>query len=423
MSGPFYGSLAASASVFVAILTALLVNNYVRVKSDRRQTENELNRIEEELEGLRDRRDDYEETVDTLVEKREDDYREKAEEQVNEFIESEIPSEYFQPIEKLSVVELYQDLIEFHDCESSEELEHSPINLHHRDVLEERMDEIENEVLNEVVPPFASKYEGEGWDPSTDPNRTSLVERLAEMDDEEEEDDEDIGSEDSGEEDSDPDIEVKAENLGRDALDLDDFLEKYKEEYGLDELDEKTKNKLSMFYDEVVDTNPNPRPYSSSPSAASALNTGPFDSLEPGFMDAALAASQAGAFEDPLADIDIPARNKVLGLNVRQQQKLEEARENLRDVNNEIQILEQRQGRLEREKERLHPEDLKPTLYANVATIFLSVVVPIAAYLNTVTEFTVSELAWVNIWMIAGSWLLGLIVVFAAIYLRITNDE
>jgi chromosome segregation ATPase len=132
MSGPFYGSLAASASVFVAILTALLVNNYVRVKSDRSQTESELNRIQEELEGLRDRRDDDEETIDTLVEKREADYREKAEKHVNEFIESEIPSEYIKPIEELSVDEFYQDLTEFHNCESSEELEHSPINLHHR---------------------------------------------------------------------------------------------------------------------------------------------------------------------------------------------------------------------------------------------------------------------------------------------------
>ena len=86
MSGPFYGSLAASASVFVAILTALLVNNYVRIKSDRRQTKNELNRIEENLDGIEERREDYQETVNNLVEKREADYKEKAEDQTDEFI-------------------------------------------------------------------------------------------------------------------------------------------------------------------------------------------------------------------------------------------------------------------------------------------------------------------------------------------------
>ena len=142
MSGAFYGSLAASASVFVAILTALLVNNYVQIKSDRRQIQYELNRIEADLNGLRDRRDDYQETVDNLVEKRESDYREKAKEQVDEFIDSEIPTEFTRPIEKLTIDELYQRLIDFHDCGSAEELEDSPVNFHHKEILEERMDEM-----------------------------------------------------------------------------------------------------------------------------------------------------------------------------------------------------------------------------------------------------------------------------------------
>jgi len=84
MSGPFYGSLAASASVFVAIHSALLVNNYVGIKSDWRQTENELNRVEEELNALKNRKEEKESIIDPLIKKREFDYLEKAEEQVDE---------------------------------------------------------------------------------------------------------------------------------------------------------------------------------------------------------------------------------------------------------------------------------------------------------------------------------------------------
>jgi len=225
MSGAFYGSLAASASVFVAILTALLVNNYVQIKSDRRHVKNELDRIEEDLEGLRDRRDDHQETVDNLVEKREADYREKAKKQVNEFIDNEIPSEYSKPIENLSVDELYQDLIDFHNYGSAEELEDSPINLHHRELLEEKIDDIEDKILNKIVLSFASKYEGEGWDPESDPYDTTLFEKSAEMEDEEDgnvkEEDEDEDQTEDGE--SDIVVEVDSE---RDILEEDEFIEK-----------------------------------------------------------------------------------------------------------------------------------------------------------------------------------------------------
>lgn len=75
MSGPFYGSLAASASVFVAILTALLVNNYVEIKSQRRQTETELERVREELDKFENRRDDHVQTIDELTGRREQRYK------------------------------------------------------------------------------------------------------------------------------------------------------------------------------------------------------------------------------------------------------------------------------------------------------------------------------------------------------------
>ena len=416
MSGAFYGSLAASASVFVAILTALLVNNYVQIKSDRRQIQYELNRIEADLNGLRDRRDDYQETVDNLVEKRESDYREKAKEQVDEFIDSEIPTEFTRPIEKLTIDELYQRLIDFHDCGSAEELEDSPVNFHHKEILEERMDEIEDKILTEIIPSFASKYEGDGWDPTSDSAHTSFFERVADLENEEGRSDEESVS---VEDDKVSDVEVKAEGIGREPLELSDFLNKYKQRYGIDDLDDKTQDFLEKQYEDVVDKNIYPNT-----SLSSSLNNTPnsYSSLQSGFIDAALTADSAGGIDDSLLKFPSVATNTVLGLNVQEQQRLEKAREDLQNKKNEIKIREQRRDRLKREQKQLDPEDLNTTLITNIITILLSVVVPIAAYLDTVTEFTISELSWVNIWMITGSWVLGLLIVFIAIYLRLNGD-
>lgn len=145
-------------------------------------------------------------------------------------------------------------------------------------------------------------------------------------------------------------------------------------------------------------------------------------------MDAMSTLAQSGAFDDPMAGMEFGAINSVLGLSVQEQQKLEKERDKLQEKKNEIGILEHRQNRLEREKERLHPEDLIPTLIANVATINLSVVIPIFAYLLFLTNTAVTVPSWariishteVNVFL---SWLLGLLVVFESIHARINDRE
>jgi len=425
MSGPFYGSLAASASVFVAILTALLVNNYVRIKSERRQTENELNRVGEELDALQDRKEKYKDIIDPLIEKRESDYREKAEEQVNEFTDSDTfweLEELNKPIEKLSVDELYQKLLDFHDCDSPQQLEEEPFEYRHRDILENRLDQIEDRILNDIIPSFAADYEGDGWESGLE--QAIQEKRETEQDGENTENPEETDTED-------PDIEVKAEMGSSDALDLEDFIEEYKQEYGLDHLHEKTIQKLEQQYNEVVDKPPSPdRPTGGvSDLIRPNRHSEPYNSLglssgfQQNFAEATMAAEELHSINEPFQGIDFGPNQSVLGLNSREKQKLEEAEQDHRDKEIEIKTLQQRKDRLEREKERLQPEDLNTTLYANVATIVFSVVVPIFAYLGTVSSFTISELAWVQTWMIAVSWLLGLFTVFAAIYLRINNDD
>lgn len=395
MSGPFYGSLAASASVFVAILTALLVNNYVQIKSDRRRTKNEIDRIEEDLKGLKDRRDDYEDSVDDLVKKRETDYKKKAEKQVKEFIESKVPAEYPKPIEDLDVEELYQDLIEFHGCEDADELEDSPINYHHRDILETRLAEIENKILNEYIPSFASSYEGDGWEYSFD------------------------------EDDDRPDA-FKKIMKERDPITLDEFIQEYKDEHDLKDLKDKTVDVLETEYERTVDRNPAPSSSSLDPRTSSSRN--PLGFPQQGLADAVFSAQRAQEMDQTLTGGNFPPSNRVLGLNAREQQNLEEARQSLRDAENEIETLIRRKDRLEREKAGLHPEDLIPTLIANVATILFSVVIPAVAYLLFVTNSTVSlpkqlsiiSHTEVNVFL---SWVLGLCIVFESIHARINDRE
>ncbi len=409
MSGPFYGALAASASVFVAILTALLVNNYVQIKSDRRRVKNELQRITEDLGGLRERKEDHEGKVDELVEKRESDYREKARERVDEFIDARIPPEDPRPIEKISVDELYAQLIASKDCESPEELEREPIEYRHQEILEDRMDEIENKILNSIIPSFASQYRGRGQ--SIDPGSEfkSFAERVEEKREEQDLQEDEQGDEDSEE----PDITIEAEF--KDPLSLEDFIEKYKEEYSLTDLDEKTVDALETQYEEVVDRS------ASIGDAASTLISGSAGS------SLARATSLAQEMREP-PEIDIPSPNAYVGLNPQEQQKLSQEQEKLRDVENEISILENREQRLKREKEGLHPEDLVPTLVANVATIILSVVIPVFAYLLFTTNTAVTVPSW--LWLISHtqvnvflSWLLGLCVVFESIHARINDRE
>lgn len=290
--------------------------------------------------------------------------------------------------------------------------------------MEERVDEIYDKILDDIILSFAKEYEGKGWNPDPEGEFTSLAEAVEEQE-QEEDDDSDSG------EDADSDITVKTGPRERDVLELEEFIEKYKEKHGLNTLHDKTRQVLKEQYRKVVDKNPNP--YSSSPSYGLGRRlerdiANPLDSLNQrpsGLQGLGFAVDEVDSMTEPMQGINFPSPEPVLGLNPKEKQKLEEEQENLREVKNEINILENREQRLKRELDGLNPEDLNTTLWANVVTIVLSVVVPVAAYLDTVTEFTIPQLHFINTEWIFTSWLIGLIIVFASIYWKINhgNDD
>jgi len=390
MSGPFYGSLAASASVFVAILTALLINNYVEIKSQRRQTETELERVREELDKFENQRDDHEETIDELTGRREQRFKENAEERVSAFIESEVPSQVSRPIEKIDLDVLYHHLRDYHNFDSPEVMEESAEN-YHRQLLEEQYGQIEQAVLEDITSSFAEDYDITSRQSNRGVESKSLKEAIEEIDKQ------DVGGEVSSI-DSDK-TEVRAEGVNKEPepLDLDKFIEDFREEYDLDTLQPETREALEQQYDKLIDRSEMEKLQSTLERLGGAGFSSSLDSM--------------------LEIADVTA-----GLGVQEKARLQEARKDLAHAENHIKTLERRETRLQDELSGLNPEDLKPTLFANVVTIFLSVVVPVAAYLDIVTEFAIAELAWINIWMIASSWLLGLIVVFESVLARM-NDK
>lgn len=395
MSGAFFGSLAASASVFVAILTALLVNNYVRIRSDWRKTKSELERVGEELDKFENLRDYHQETINELTGRREQRYKTNAKERVTSFIENEVPSQISQPIEELSIDHLYYLLSDYHNFDSPEEMEKGEEN-YHRQILKDQYDQIENTVLQDITSSFAKDYDITG-------RRSRAVGKTLREAMEETED------EDSSEDISDLDgIEIQAEGLNEEPepVNFDKFIEEFKREYSLDNLQPKTREALKKQYDRAIEQSEMERLQSAIP-----------ESMIAGFSEPVISPSKI--FDSP----DI-----TTGLGIQEKARLQEARKDFAHAENQIETLQRRKNNLEDEKSRLNAEELIPVLTANVVTIILSVVIPIFAYLLFISNTTIMMPSWA--WIISHtevnaflSWLFGLIVVFESIHAQINDRE
>lgn len=201
------------------------------------------------------------------------------------------------------------------------------------------------------------------------------------------------------------DIEVRAEGLDEvpEPVELDEFIEDFKEEYGLDSLRKETREALEQQYNKFRERSQ-------------------MDRLQSSIERLRESRSSIG-----LNDVfDTP--EITVGLGIQEKARLQEARKDLAHAENQIEALQRRKKRLEDEKSGLNAEELIPVLTANVATIIFSVVVPIIAYLLFATNTAVTVPNWASIISHTElnaflSWLLGLIIVFVIIYLRITGRE
>ncbi|WP_435364531.1 hypothetical protein [Haloarchaeobius sp. DYHT-AS-18] len=389
MEGPFYGALAASASVFVAILTALLVNNYVQIKGDRRQVLQRLSRVTGEIEKLEDQRDKYQETVDSIRSQREQERRESAEKTVDEFIEEFDWEDIQEPVENLSLEDIYETLLEFSDEDDFEELEGDGEESHHFDILKEKQNTIFEKIAARFAREHAEEHRGKGWESEVDHSE-------------------------SYEDEFDEETAEFLESIGPgEPLSFEDFVNKYRKKHDLDRLSKITSDELQKQYDEVVD---NIKDFSER-----------FDNSLSGTFGKTLneAKNQMGGEldEDIFAH---PDRGSTIDLEgMLGEDELEQSKEKLIEIKLEIRSMKREQNELQQQKERLNPEELNDALSANILTIIFSVVFPMVAYMSIVVGFSFGiEQApdYLDVCIVFLSWLLGLITVFDTISSEI-NDR
>lgn len=123
-----YGALAASASVFIGILTALLASDLSSLKSERTRIRRRVDAIQSRLRGLQDRRESLEETLDNIHELWAED---EAAQQVDEFIDEIEENLTLQPEEVLPG-RIQEEFADFLGTDRSELSEHQHRALHNR---------------------------------------------------------------------------------------------------------------------------------------------------------------------------------------------------------------------------------------------------------------------------------------------------
>ena len=149
----FYDALAASASVFIGILTALLISNLSTMTTARGQIARRITAIDARIESLASRRDRLRENLDRIEEVWETREQQDAEESVEDFIDQYVGTNFIAPIENINLQVLIEELADYLEREVED------LNQYHEDAIQNQMAEIEAELVVAVVEEISSDYE------------------------------------------------------------------------------------------------------------------------------------------------------------------------------------------------------------------------------------------------------------------------
>jgi len=131
----FYGALAASASVFVGILTALLASNLSNLNTERERIERRIETIDSRLENLDTQYVHFRDTLEDIRDAEEaDQRREQAEEQVDNFIEEHIGVEFTADPDELTPRQLQQEFEDYLNRDRLNEEQHDALQDHYEDI-------------------------------------------------------------------------------------------------------------------------------------------------------------------------------------------------------------------------------------------------------------------------------------------------
>ncbi len=198
----FYDALAASASVFIGILTALLISNLSTRKTARERIARRITAINARVESLASRRDRLRENLDRIEEVWDNRAQQDAKEDIEDFIDRYVGSDFIAPIENINQRVLLQELADYLDWEVEE------LNQYHKEELQSRLAEIEAKLVDAIVKAISSDYDE--WS-------------RGELDD----------------------------------LEWEEFRDNFKSQHGVTNLDEKTRKKLESEYNRIT---PDPAP-------------------------------------------------------------------------------------------------------------------------------------------------------------------
>jgi uncharacterized protein YukE len=142
----FYGTLAAAASVFIGILTALLASNLSNLNAQRERIEQRIETIDAQLENLDIQYNHFKDTLDEIREQEAaNQRREQAEEQIDRFIEEHVGVEFDISPEDLSPRKVQREFADYLGQDQLFEEQHN--------VLQERYEDIESALT--PTSPFA----------------------------------------------------------------------------------------------------------------------------------------------------------------------------------------------------------------------------------------------------------------------------
>lgn len=315
----FYDALAASASVFIGILTALLISNLSTMTTARGRIARRITAIDARIESLASRRDRLRENLDRIEEVWETREQQDAEKNVEDFFDRHVGSDFILPIESINLQILLEELANYLECEVDD------LNQYHEDALQDRMAEIEAELVDAVVEAFTSEYEN------------MSLNKLHE-------------------------------------LEWKEFRDSFEDQFVISNLDGKTQRKLRSEYDRLTPDEPPNSPFG---QLSQNVFSG-FDPYSPIMDD----PPQIPISEEiQAAKMQRADRQKIHEKNRHHQDKNQHVR-----TETEIDALETERNQLVTRFESLDPSQLRDAIRISVGTILASVLFPLFVHLLHVLE-------------------------------------
>lgn len=357
----FYDGLAASASVFIGILTALLISDLSSVKTERRRIARRIAAINARVESLASRQKRLEENMGQIEDVWDNRAQQDAKEDVEGFIDRHVGSDFIAPIENINQAVLKRELAD-HLGRDVDDLDQ-----YHEDELQAQLSEIESELVPAIVDAIISDYED-------------------------------------------------MSHRRRANLEWEEVRDDFKAQLGIDSLDERTRRELGAEYNRIT---PDPDRESNGPFGELLDSFGPTSPLHD--IDTDLGdISPAMPPEYHAARMQREDQQRIHEENQYHTDQNQRTR-----VVTEAEGLKTEREQLKSRFESLDPTDFQDALYVSVGTIVASVLFPLLIHLLHILGWVLQiPTTWTGVepFVVFSIWVAGLLGVFWYLRGEVTDE-